>query len=101
MSKTPRTDAITTAIIYFDVDHAKLANFARELERENAALREDKERLDWLAVQHRRERQSFSEDASKDESVMVTVFHADGTFTVVQGPTFRAAIDAARKEAQP
>jgi hypothetical protein len=86
MSNTPRTDAITTAIIYFDVDHAKLANFARELERENAALREDKERLDWLAV---------------DESVMVTVFHADGTFTVVQGPTFRAAIDAARKEAQP
>ena len=73
----------------------------KRLERENANLREDKERLDWLAVQHRRERQSFSEDASKDESVMLTVFHADGTFTVVQGPTFRAAIDAARKEAKP
>jgi hypothetical protein len=82
MSDTPRTDAFEALterpINWWD--------FARELERENAALREDKERLDWLAV---------------DESVMVTVFHADGTFTVVQGPTFRAAIDAARKEAQP
>jgi hypothetical protein len=97
VSETPRTDAFEALterpINWWD--------FARELERENAALRKDKERLDWLAVQHRRERQSFSEDASKDESVMVTVFHADGTFTVVQGPTFRAAIDAARKEAQP
>jgi hypothetical protein len=54
------------------------ADFARELERENAALRADKERLDWLAVSD----EWFDVPAAES-------FVAD---------TFRAAIDAARKE---
>lgn len=41
MSDTPRADAQKRE----DFVHI---NFARELERENAALRADKERLDWL-----------------------------------------------------
>lgn len=50
MSKSPRIDAeafdITTGKP--DIDVVVMADFARELERENAALRADKERLDWL-----------------------------------------------------
>ena len=52
-----------------------------ELLRENAALREDKARLDWLAVSET----WFDEPATE-------------SFTP---ETFRAAIDAARKEPQP
>lgn len=52
-----------------------------ELERENAALRADKERLDWLAV--------------SDEWFDVP---ATESFTP---QTFRAAIDAVSKEEQP
>lgn len=53
------------------------ADFARQLERENAALRKDKERLDWL------ERNWVNWPLGN----------------VVD--TIRAGIDAARKEAQP
>ena len=51
-----------------------------EGQRENAALREDKERLDWLESLH-----SLWEGTEKTGPVFLT----------------RAAIDAARKEAQP
>jgi hypothetical protein len=51
MSDTPRTDA---AIQRSCIDDLKCewveVEFARKLERENAALRADKERLDWLGV---------------------------------------------------
>jgi hypothetical protein len=67
VSDTPRTDAFEALpdrpINWWD--------FARELERENAALRVDKERLDWL------------------EKYGATPICS------------RAAIDAARKEARP
>jgi hypothetical protein len=53
----------------------------RQLEQENAALREDKERLDWLAVT----------DVWFDEP-------ATESYTP---ETFRAEIDRKRKEAQP
>ena len=53
----------------------------RELERENAALRKDKARLDWLA-----RNRSVS---SSERPIGVTP------------ESLRAAIDAARKEAQP
>ena len=52
-----------------------------ELQRENAALREDKERLDWIA---------------KNRSVSVTERPL-----AVTPDSLRASIDAARKEAQP
>ena len=57
------------------------ADFARDLEKENAALREDKERLDWIA---------------KNRSVSVTERPL-----AVTPDSLRAAIDAARKEGQP
>ena len=53
MSDTPRTDAHTRQLIDA-LQHPHWIEFARKLERENAALREDKELLDsntiWLNV---------------------------------------------------
>jgi hypothetical protein len=80
VSDTPRTDA-KAQFFGFNPDEGEefvQADFARELERENAALRADKERLDWLAVSD----EWFDVPAAES-------FVAD---------TFRAAIDAARKE---
>lgn len=51
MSDTPRTDAKASdwnEFNIYDGDAVVPASFARILERENAALRADKERLDWL-----------------------------------------------------
>ena len=61
-------------------EHA-LVRTIEELKRENAALREDKERLDWIA---------------KNRSVSVTERPL-----AVTPDSLRASIDAARKEAQP
>jgi hypothetical protein len=50
MSDTPRTDA-KAQFFGFNPDEGEefvQIDFARELERENASLRADKERLDWL-----------------------------------------------------
>ena len=47
MSDTPRTDAHTRQLID-TLQHPHWIEFARTLERENATLRKDKERLDWL-----------------------------------------------------
>jgi hypothetical protein len=50
VSDTPRTDAavfLTIGAGYNSVD----PNFARELERENAALRAERERMDWLSTE--------------------------------------------------
>ena len=60
-------------------DYAVIA----ELKRENAALQEDKERLDWL------ERRSVSR-----LDWVITIFETNNI-------AVREAIDAARKEAQP
>lgn len=104
MSDTPRTDKeIFVAVARPDVDlEAVDADFARTLERENAALKlqipalaaandklfmenlylgKDKQRLDWLAVT----------DVWFDEP-------ATESYTP---ETFRAEIDRKRKEAQP
>jgi len=129
MSDTPRTDSqlLTVKDCSYVAPHPTgeyvHANFARQLERENAALRslstlnnnegmlnenrllaerdrllrkidvlrEDKERLDWLAA--RGEPQTY-EDAP--HSLVWYVLGEDGE------RDFRAAIDAARiKEGQP
>lgn len=51
MSDTPRTDE---CIVVYPEENAYdmyvWADFARKLERENAALRADKQRLDWLST---------------------------------------------------
>jgi len=46
MNDTPKTDA--AAIRCACSTYVVPSEFARELERENAALRADKERMDWL-----------------------------------------------------
>jgi len=48
MSDTPRTDEQELAYEAEDGSTYVHATFARKLERENAELRKDKERLDWL-----------------------------------------------------
>lgn len=78
-------------------EHVYATQTARitELERENAALREDKERLDWLD-ESGAEVQKYGN--SKDGSVL---FFVDLDWsTVFAADTLRAAIDAA-KEAKP
>ncbi len=50
MSDTPRTDA-KAQFFGFNPDEGEefvQIDFARQLERENASLRADKERMDWL-----------------------------------------------------
>ena len=51
MSDTPRTDKRcleSQSLKSMSMRFAWMCDFARDLERENAALRADKERLDWL-----------------------------------------------------
>ena len=71
MNDTPRTDA---QLEYDSTTIDDVQNFARKLERENAALKADKERLDWLETSSYWPHPPIGED-------------------------IRAAIDAARKEA--
>jgi hypothetical protein len=82
MSDTPQTDRFEKT--YFDCPTSHVDDvfeYARELERENAALRADKERLDWL-----------------EKSQMLW----EGK-DWLRGPEFitRAALDSARKEGKP
>ena len=83
MSDTPRTDA-KAQFFGWNPDEGEefvTASFCRELERENAALRKDKERMDWLETTN-----------GSDWAAM----------SLNEGNWIRrAAIDAARKEAQP
>jgi len=59
VSDTPRTDAqifnpnSLEDSNYYNVDGSFVrSDFARQLERENAELRADKERLDWLSTEN-------------------------------------------------
>jgi len=79
VSDTPRTDAavfLTIGAGYNSVD----PNFARELERENAALRAERERMDWLST----------------ESGSKWAHHESEQCNIT-----RRAIDAAMKEVKP
>ena len=78
---TPRTDREIWWVGFKPDERleAVWADFARDLERENAELRKDKERLDWMA--------------SADYWADIAVYRTP--------KGLRAAIDAARKEAQP
>ena len=54
MSDTPRTDKRcleSQSLKSMSMRFAWMCDFARDLERENAALRKDKERMDWLQKQ--------------------------------------------------
>lgn len=78
MSHTPKTDELAKREFVTD---GVWIRHARELERENAALRADKQRLDWIA---------------RNRSVSATERPLG-----VTPESLRASIDAARKEAQP
>ena len=102
MSDTPRTDKLYEEVWRFtnetDAVDALISmrDLCRELERENAALREDKERLDLLnALQ-------WHGGAVTSPMMDGTRFRIQvGARPIIKGNTIRAAIDAARKEAQP
>jgi hypothetical protein len=85
MSDTPRTDE---CIVVYPEENAYdmyvWADFARKLERENAALRKDKERLD-------------------SRRIRLMVHIRDNVWKTHEfvDVDLRAAIDAATKEAQP
>ena len=76
MSDTPKTDELAKREFVTD---GVWIRHARELERENVALRADKQRLDWMA--------------SADYWADIAVYRTP--------QALRAAIDAARKEAHP
>jgi len=89
MSDTPRTDELAKREF---VPDGVWIRHARELERENAALREDKERLDWLT-------NSLGWIIVGDQEADPSQ-HATEDNTLADA--WRAAIDAARaKEANP
>ena len=76
---------------------AELFQKVQQLERENAALREDKERLDWLDESGA---EVYKCGNSEDGSVLF--FVDTDPSTVFSADTLRAAIDAARaKEDKP
>ena len=87
MSDTPRTDAAKLACGFQAVPDYFLAH-ARELERENAALRADKERLDWL---------TDALDWVELGKCVPTDYDEEGRSRL---DAWRMAIDAARREAQ-
>ena len=82
---TPRTDAVKIRCGFQAVPEPMLKH-AQELERENATLRVDKERLDWLGK---------TKCAYFHEGPFVWRINEDET---TDGDTIRAAIDAAMKE---
>ena len=88
MSDTPRTDGAREVPAGFYFPEEKVpAGFARQLERENAALRADKERLDWIETNARLTRK---------------VGYLRWSFEGPECGTVRGSIDIARgKEAQP
>ena len=77
MSDTPKTDELAKREFITD---GVWIRHARELERENVALRADKARLDWIA---------------RNRSVSATERPLG-----VTPESLRASIDAARKESQ-
>ena len=93
MSDTPRTDAHTRQLIDA-LQHPHWIEFARELERENAALRADKERL--LDILQRWQRMADEWYAEADQ-------YGFGEPNITAGMIndTRAAIDAVSKEEQP
>ena len=81
MSDTPRTDKFEIDYFNEDTSHVDdVFEYARKLERENVALREDNERM--------KERLELIQSVSYLEPL-------------AWGKAVQAAIDAARKEVQP
>jgi len=75
----------------------KAARRIRDLERENAALRADKERLDWCD-RNDAELTKYKQYDEQPGYVEITFFKNDELLKLYEGTDCRAAIDAARKE---
>ena len=97
MSDTPITDAAYDAVRAFTNEEQavdaliELRETSRKLEQENAALREDKERLDLLNTLQ------WHGGAVTSPMMDGTCFRIQvGARPMVSGNTIRAAIDAAR-----
>ena len=86
MSDTPQTDQAEASAL--EVGQWHLAKLCRQLERENAALRKDKARLEYLS-----ERWNPTSDLWNDQ-IGKWMLSGDHDRMI-------KAIDAARKEAQP
>jgi len=69
----------------------------RKLKRENAALRADKERLDWCD-RNDAELTKYKQYDEQPGYVEITFFKNDELLKLYKGTDCRAAIDAARKE---
>ena len=69
----------------------------RKLKRENAALRADKERLDWCD-RNDAELTNYKQYDEQPGYVEITFFKNDELLKLYEGTDCRAAIDAARKE---
>ena len=96
MSDTPRTDQLEQAYFAGSTNFAGLTtqfedcfDFARELERENAALRADKERLVMILADVVAVAEPAMHEANNDGAEWDVEFELSDA---------RAAIDAARKE---
>ena len=94
MNDTPITDAeaydYETGMRW--LDGVVSAHIVRKLERENAALRADKERLDWL--------ESAAKDliCTRDDRGITIGVASNFQNYATNAATLRAAIDAARNE---
>lgn len=102
MSDTPRTDNAVRFAISRGMTLAPLADFARELERENAALRTEvnvtrknyeEYKAENIALRADKERLDYME---KNVDFVSWMFHGKP-----HSWDFRGKIDAKRKEAQP
>lgn len=93
MSDTPRTDA--AAIRCACSTYVVPSEFARELERENAELLEDAEFWEKYA------KQLIVPHYILDPSLRASKFREALAYHPVVDNEVRAALDAARKEAQP
>lgn len=78
---------------------AGLSDLLKKEGAECARLREDAERLDWLDGPDRHVVRRPKDKVRSDPCVEKAVtFFVNGRFTIVEGATTRAAIDAARRE---
>ncbi len=98
MNDTPRTDSQPWIARTNGITTAVSADFARELERENAKLLADKARLDWLEENNGLLKFEAEDEASLPHAAVYLPTFKDGQSTwrhAASGDDFREAIDAA------
>jgi hypothetical protein len=99
VNDTPRTDAIAHRGYHLEALAARSIDLCRELERENAALRADRARLDWL--EKARPIAWALGNSTCGEYWLLTDLGEGHPEEAEEFPTLREAIDAARREGTP